>query len=99
MTHFAAASVGGHSKIETPFTIGRRAKVTTAADALWEEEESEAVREGRGFDGENPLGTQVDEEVSSQNGVFRPVLAEDGFIVARREPTRRVRKRERERER
>ena len=31
--------------------------------------------------------------------MFKPVYAEDGFIVARSEPTRQVRKRERERER
>lgn len=71
----------------------------TAADELWEEGEEEGGRatgEGCGFDGENPLGTQVDEEVSSQGGVFKPVYAEDGFIVARREPARQVR-RERER--
>ena len=66
----------------------------TAADELWEEdrdEEGGATGEGRGFDRENPLGTQVDEEVSSQNGVFKPVYAEDGFIVARSKPTRQVR--------
>lgn len=94
-----------HSKTATPFTIGRRSKVRTAADELWEEdrdEEGGATGEGRGFNGENPLGTQVDEEVSSQSGVFRPVYAEDGFIVARSKPTRQVRgggKRKRDRER
>ena len=92
------------SKTATPFTVGRRSKVRTAADELWEEGEEEGGGatggEGRGFEGENPLGTQVDEEVSSQGGVFKPVYAEDGFIVARREPARQVsRERERERER
>ena len=92
------------SKTATPFTVGRRSKVRTAADELWEEGEEEGGGatggEGRGFDGENPLGTQVDEEVSSQGGVFKPVYAEDGFIMARREPARQVRReRERERER
>ena len=101
-----AASVGMRSKTATPFTVGRRSKVRTAADELWEEGEEEGGGatggEGRGFDGENPLGTQVDEEVSSQGGVFKPVYAEDGFIMARREPARQVRRggeRQRERER
>ena len=104
---FAAASIGMRSKTTTPFTIGRQSKVRTAADDLWEEGEEEgggATGEGRGFDRENPLGTQVDEEVSSQSGAFKPVFADDGFIVARSEPTRQVngergRERERERER
>ena len=83
-----------HGKMTTPFNIGRRSKVRTAADELWEEdrdEEGGATGEGRGFDRENPLGTQIDEEVSSQNGVFKPVYAKDGFIVARSKPTRQVR--------
>ena len=74
---FAATSVGIHSKTTTPFTIGRQSKVRTAADELWEEGEEEGggtTEEGQGFDRENPLGTQVDEEVSSQSGAFKPVL-------------------------
>ena len=79
--------------MNTPFSVGRRSKVRTAADDLWEGDQGEvggATEIGRGFDGENPLGTQVDEDVSSRMGVFKPVYAEDGFIVARDKPTRQV---------
>jgi hypothetical protein len=86
------------SKTATPFTVGRRSKVRTAADELWDEGEEEGGGATGGFDGENPLGTQVDEEVSSQSRAFKPVYAEGGFIVARSEPARQV-SGERERER
>ena len=69
-------------------TTGGRDKIVTAADALWAEEvEEERERGGgaSGFDGENPFGTQLNDD-SSQIGVYKPVLAEDGFIKARSQP-------------
>ena len=77
-----------------PVVLGRRTKSTnstivkTAADALWEERDGGGGVDG--FDGENPLGTQANDDGSSQIGVYKPVCTGDGFIEARKAPTLQV---------
>ena len=86
-----AIPLGRRSKAITNggvLTTGGRDKIVTAADALWAEEREEERERGggaSGFDGENPFGTQLNDD-SSQIGVYKPVLAEDGFIRARSQP-------------
>ena len=83
------ASEGG-----APVVLGRRTKSTnstivmTAADALWEERDGGGGVDG--FDGENPLGTQANDDGNSQIGVYKPVCTGDGFIEARKAPTLQV---------
>ena len=83
--------LGRRTKVKTngnrpSFGGGGQDKGMTAADALWDEGDSEGLEGDRRFDGEHPLGTQFEDGGSSQIGVYKPVYAEDGFIEPRSQP-------------
>ena len=63
-------------------TGGKRTKASTTSsnDDIWNDEGRDDLMLGRG-EGENPLGSQ---EPPRKN--YRPVVTEDGFIVARSKP-------------